>query len=349
MMAAAAADHAELRFDPSRRSPGRSPRCPRRGRPRGGRGIARDPARQHRGGVRRALDPRGAGTLIAVAHQPPGGLDHGPARIRPARARRRRVPIGAGVIVAGEGLIDDLLAIAALERIAFVPPGCDVPVAAGPPLDLRRGRVRRSASRTGRRPRGSSSSSRPSRRCRSRPPPCGWWARPAPIAGTPRGRRRISALICRPRGRARLRAHRGGRPALPFRGRVRALLVRGRVRDRGPRRSRPVSRSSAGAPATSRASRTTVGRRSWPSRATSPAWHPRSERSRRIGTCATDSRPARADAPRPSDGRRRRTGSSPRSAGSFGPAPHDGRPARRALRLRRHALGLRDGGVRGLP
>ena len=81
--------------------------------------------------------------VIAVAHQPPGGLDHGRARASAQRALDGvAYRSAAGVIVAGEGLIDDLRAIGvASERIAFVPPGCDVPVAAGPPLDLRRGRV----------------------------------------------------------------------------------------------------------------------------------------------------------------------------------------------------------------
>ena len=81
--------------------------------------------------------------VIAVAHQPPGGLGHGRARASAQRALDGvAYRSAAGVIVAGEGLIDDLRAIGvASERIAFVPPGCDVPVAPGPPLDLRRGRV----------------------------------------------------------------------------------------------------------------------------------------------------------------------------------------------------------------
>jgi glycosyltransferase involved in cell wall biosynthesis len=80
--------------------------------------------------------------VIAVAHQPPGGLDRGWARASAQRALDGvAYRSAAGVIVAGEGLIDDLRAIGvASERIAFVPPGCDVPVAAGPSLDLRRGR-----------------------------------------------------------------------------------------------------------------------------------------------------------------------------------------------------------------
>lgn len=81
--------------------------------------------------------------VIAVAHQPPGGVDHGRGRASAQRALDGvAYRSAAGVIVAGQGLIDDLRAIGvASERIAFVPPGCDVPVAAGPPLDLRRGRV----------------------------------------------------------------------------------------------------------------------------------------------------------------------------------------------------------------
>ena len=81
--------------------------------------------------------------IIAVAHQPLGGLGHGRARASAQRALDGvAYRSAAGVIVAGEGLIDDLLAIGiASERIAFVPPGCDVPVAPGPPLDLRRGRA----------------------------------------------------------------------------------------------------------------------------------------------------------------------------------------------------------------
>jgi len=87
--------------------------------------------------IRRVRTP-----VVAVAHQPPGGLDHGRARASAQRALDGvAYRAAAGVIVAGEGLIDDLRAIGvASQRIAFVPPGCDVPVAAGPPLDLRRGR-----------------------------------------------------------------------------------------------------------------------------------------------------------------------------------------------------------------
>jgi glycosyltransferase involved in cell wall biosynthesis len=80
--------------------------------------------------------------VIAVAHQPPGGLYHGRARGWAQRALDGVAYRSAAGVIVAEGLIDDLRAIGvASDRIAFVPPGCDVPVAAGPPLDLRRGRV----------------------------------------------------------------------------------------------------------------------------------------------------------------------------------------------------------------
>jgi glycosyltransferase involved in cell wall biosynthesis len=79
---------------------------------------------------------------VAVVHQPPGGL-------RGARARRvaqRRLDgiayrSAAGIVAAAESLVDDLRGVGVpADRIVVVPPGCDVPVASGPPLDLRRGR-----------------------------------------------------------------------------------------------------------------------------------------------------------------------------------------------------------------
>jgi glycosyltransferase involved in cell wall biosynthesis len=145
MMAAAAADHgAELRFGSVPSLPWPIPMLPAaltlRSAAEGSDAILLDSI------AAAFVAPwiRGMRTpIVAVAHQPPGGLDHGRAR---ASARRALDGVAyrsaAGVIVAGEGLIDDLRAIGvASERIAFVPPGCDVPVAAGPPLDLRRGRV----------------------------------------------------------------------------------------------------------------------------------------------------------------------------------------------------------------
>jgi glycosyltransferase involved in cell wall biosynthesis len=144
MMAAAAADHgAELRFGSVPSLPWPIPALPAawtlRAAAEGSDAILLDSiaAAFVAPWIRRVRTP-----VVAVAHQPPGGLDHGRARASAQRALDGvAYRSAAGVIVAGEGLIDDLRAIGvASERIAFVPPGCDVPVAAGPPLDLRRGR-----------------------------------------------------------------------------------------------------------------------------------------------------------------------------------------------------------------
>ena len=86
--------------------------------------------------------PRLRSPVVAVVHQPPGGLEG--RRLR--RAAQRRLDAIAyrsadGVIGASESLVDDLREVGvAPERILVVPPGCDVPVAVGPNLDLRRGR-----------------------------------------------------------------------------------------------------------------------------------------------------------------------------------------------------------------
>ena len=81
--------------------------------------------------------------VVAVVHQPPGGLQGGRAR----RVAQRRLDglayrSAAGVVAAAESLVDDVRDVGvAADRIVVVPPGCDVPVASGPPLDLRRGRA----------------------------------------------------------------------------------------------------------------------------------------------------------------------------------------------------------------
>lgn len=80
--------------------------------------------------------------VIAVVHQPAGGLRGG--RVRRG-ARRRLDGIGyravVGVIAAGESLVRDLRGVGVpADRIVLVSPGCDVPDVGGPPLDLRRGR-----------------------------------------------------------------------------------------------------------------------------------------------------------------------------------------------------------------
>jgi glycosyltransferase involved in cell wall biosynthesis len=81
--------------------------------------------------------------VVAIAHQPPGGLRGGRTR----RIAQRRLDgmayrSAAGIVAAAESLVDDLRGVGVpADRIVVVPPGCDVPVASGPPLDLRRGRA----------------------------------------------------------------------------------------------------------------------------------------------------------------------------------------------------------------
>jgi len=77
--------------------------------------------------------------VVAVVHQPPGGI---------TRSSGRRTLDGlayrsaTGVIVAAESLIEDLEAVGVpRDRVAVVPPGCDVPVPSGSAPDLRRGRA----------------------------------------------------------------------------------------------------------------------------------------------------------------------------------------------------------------
>jgi glycosyltransferase involved in cell wall biosynthesis len=80
--------------------------------------------------------------IVAVVHQPPGGMEGGSIRSSAQRALDRiAYRAAAGFVAASESLVEDLRRIGVpVERIRFVPPGCDVPVAGGPPLDLRRGR-----------------------------------------------------------------------------------------------------------------------------------------------------------------------------------------------------------------
>jgi glycosyltransferase involved in cell wall biosynthesis len=80
--------------------------------------------------------------FVAVVHQRPGGVSHGPIRSS-AQAALDRLAYrhASGVVAAADSLVEDLCRSGvSAERIRVVPPGCDVPVAAGPPVDLRRGR-----------------------------------------------------------------------------------------------------------------------------------------------------------------------------------------------------------------
>src|SRR5918912_2003667 len=80
--------------------------------------------------------------LIAMLHQPPGGIDHGPLRTavqafldRLAYSRARRL------LVASDSLAEQLIAEGVPRpRIRVVPPGRDVAVPAAPAGDLRHGR-----------------------------------------------------------------------------------------------------------------------------------------------------------------------------------------------------------------
>jgi len=80
--------------------------------------------------------------LIAVLHQEPGGVGHGRVRSFSQRALDHLAYSSAsGFIAAGQSLVEALLRFGVRdERIRLVPPGCDVPVERGPPLDLRHGR-----------------------------------------------------------------------------------------------------------------------------------------------------------------------------------------------------------------
>lgn len=81
--------------------------------------------------------------VVAVVHQPPGGLASG--RVR--RAAQRLLDglayrSAAGIVAAGGSLVDDLRGIGVpVDRIVVVPPGCDLPDRGRPPVDLRRGRA----------------------------------------------------------------------------------------------------------------------------------------------------------------------------------------------------------------
>jgi glycosyltransferase involved in cell wall biosynthesis len=86
---------------------------------------------------------RPAVPLIAVLHQPPGGVDHGTVRTS-VQARLDRLSLRRAdvLIAAGEHLADQLVEAGfARSRIRVVPPGRDVAALAdGPALDLRNGR-----------------------------------------------------------------------------------------------------------------------------------------------------------------------------------------------------------------
>ena len=86
---------------------------------------------------------RSAPPVVAMLHQPPGGIDHGPLR----RVLQARLDVSAYrrvrcLAVASRPLVDDLVAAGfPAERIVLIPPGRDVAPSTRPPRDdLRRGR-----------------------------------------------------------------------------------------------------------------------------------------------------------------------------------------------------------------
>ncbi|MCC6180188.1 MAG: glycosyltransferase family 4 protein [Chloroflexi bacterium] len=81
--------------------------------------------------------------LVAMLHQPPGGIDYGPLRTTvQARLDRLAYRHVRRLLVASESLADGLMADGVpCQRLLVVPPGRDVAERAGPPPgDLRRGR-----------------------------------------------------------------------------------------------------------------------------------------------------------------------------------------------------------------
>ena len=106
---------------------------------------ARDPSRLDRRCIRRSgsRDAQPGVPVIAVLHQPPGGIDHGPVRTR-AQAPLDRLALRRAslLIAASDHLVEQLLdAGFTRSRIRSRPPGTDVAAPPhGPVPDLRHGR-----------------------------------------------------------------------------------------------------------------------------------------------------------------------------------------------------------------
>jgi len=81
--------------------------------------------------------------LVGSLHQPPGGIDHGPARRAVQAPLDRRAWRRARLLVVASQALGDELAGQGFppQRVRVVPPGRDLPAPAGhAPADLRRGR-----------------------------------------------------------------------------------------------------------------------------------------------------------------------------------------------------------------
>ena len=80
--------------------------------------------------------------VVGMLHQPPGGIDHGPARSRLQAVLDRQTYRRVGwLLVASESLAEDFRRQFPLKDVRVVPPGRDVATELGPsPGDVRRGR-----------------------------------------------------------------------------------------------------------------------------------------------------------------------------------------------------------------
>ena len=269
MMAAAAADHrAELRFEQVPPLPWPIPALP----------AARTVRAAAEGSDAILLDSIAAAyaapwiarirtPVVAVVHQPPGGVGH---RMVRSSAQRRLDGLAyrsaAGIVAASETLVDELRAIGVpADRIVVVPPGSDVPMR------------ERSAARPSSWPRGIGALRRELDAVEGDPRAAGrvrhvagggchavaGRAPSTPIAATPNAsaagsRRRTSptASSCAAPCRSRRSAGSTDRPTCS-----RSARSSTRTERRGPRRSRRASPSSGGAPATCRDSPNRVARR----------------------------------------------------------------------------------------
>ena len=89
-----------------------------------------------------ALVPSGC-ALVAIVHQVPGGIDHGPLRARLQAPLDRKVYARAECVVAASEALAVALVAQGLprSRVRVVPPGCDVGTPVEPLPDLRQGRA----------------------------------------------------------------------------------------------------------------------------------------------------------------------------------------------------------------
>jgi glycosyltransferase involved in cell wall biosynthesis len=240
--------------------------------------------------------------VIAVVHQRPGGVGHGRVRSRIQTALDRAAYRRAtGAIVAADGLVDDLGRNGVrADRVRVVSPGCDVPVAPGPPLDLRNGRgasilcVANWSEGKGIVELLDAFAGLPRRR---RDPVAHRFAgRRPPLRGSRAPAAGVPGAVA-PRGRDRDDAHRRGGTLLPERRHLRDVLDDRRVRngvDRGPPGGASADRMADGQPARARRARSggadAHSRGSPRARGGAPHDHDRSgrpwaARGRRTATC----------------------------------------------------------------